>query len=183
MRRILSALLICVLIICTLSACSELKKELTVSQTVSSNTSEEMPATEHSDDVSEDKEEEIVITAEYSPEGFTANGDNYIIYSVPEEELSRILFKTNIAVGNVRFLAIEWGEDFADSGEYIVTEVLKTIDVLAPTEIFVADTYFIDVAPARAISYLDKDGKTRYFGISTSAVDGSLIFSEITVIE
>ncbi len=178
MKRIFSTILIFTLFICSLTACSEMGKELTVTQTVSSEISEEMPATEHSN-----SNEDIVITAEYAPEGFVANGDEYIVFSVSDEDLTKVLFKTNVAVGNVRFLAIEWGEDFADSGEYVVSEVLYTIDVLAPDEVFVADTYFIDVAHARALSYLDKNGKTHYYGLGTSAVDGSLEFYEITVKE
>ena len=55
---------------------------------------------------------------------------------------------------------------------------LYTKEVFRPDRQLLVRFSFIGTIPNNGISYTDDSGKTRYYSISESGMDGSLVFSE-----
>ena len=57
-------------------------------------------------------------------------------------------------------------------------DILYSIKELSPNKAFVVQTFVSGTIPSRGISFLDKNNKKKYFYISESGLDGSLLLSE-----
>ena len=64
---------------------------------------------------------------------------------------------------------------------YYDTEDLYTTDALTEGKPVVIRMTFAGDVPDRGIAYTDADGITRYFAITTSGEDGSLLLMEFSV--
>ncbi len=122
---------------------------------------------------------QVHFTAEYASEEFMANPENYHFYDDPDNDWTPVLFKTNVTVTNVRFLEIDVVDFDAIELEYKEVGVLYTLDEMTPEKPFVAETEFADILAVRGISFQAPDGSTRTYILQDSAMDGSLIFTEL----
>ncbi len=80
-----------------------------------------------------------------------------------------------MTVKNFKFLAID------NSVDVEIDSVLYTLEKFTNKKDLAVSTYINDATANRGISYVDTDGKTRYFLIIPSMNDGSISLEEFTV--
>lgn len=93
------------------------------------------------------------------------------------EPLAGIVFSVNNPIKNFKVLSLHF-KDFSDGKPVFLVKELYTKDVFHPDRQLLVKFSFIGSIPNNGISYTDGNGKTRYYSISESGMDGSLVFSE-----
>jgi hypothetical protein len=89
---------------------------------------------------------------------------------------SKIIFRTNIAAKDFKFIALEYDQ----KAEAIKpSKVLYSLDALLPEKPLVVTWMEIGSVPHRGISFLDENNVTRYFSLSVSGEDGSTVLAEL----
>ena len=88
-----------------------------------------------------------------------------------------VVFSVNSPVKNFKVLALEF-KDFANGKPVFQVKELFTKDVLRPERQLLVKYTFFGSIPNNGFSYTDGNGKTRYYSVSQSGKDGSLLFSE-----
>ena len=88
-----------------------------------------------------------------------------------------VVFSVNSPVKNFKVLALEF-KDFANDKPVYQVKELFTKDVLRPERQLLVKYTFFGSIPNNGFSYTDGNGKTRYYSVSQSGKDGSLIFIE-----
>ena len=103
--------------------------------------------------------------------------DEYAAYSGEYE--ADILFVTERTLRNFKVLSISL-EDVSDDGTavFAVTELFEENPLTAERPLMVRTSFPGDM-PTNGISYTDGNGETRYFSVSESGFDGSLVLNEI----
>ena len=103
--------------------------------------------------------------------------DEYAAYSGEYE--ADILFVTERTLRNFKILSISL-EDVSEDGTavFAVTELFEENPLTTERPLMVRTSFPGDM-PTNGISYTDGSGETRYFSVSESGFDGSLILSEI----
>ena len=93
------------------------------------------------------------------------------------EPLAGVVFSVNNPIKNFKVLSLHL-KDFSDGKPVFLVKELYTKEVLRPDRQLLVKFSFIGSIPNNGISYTDGNGKTRYYSISESGMDGSLVFSE-----
>ena len=88
-----------------------------------------------------------------------------------------VVFSVNSPVKNFKVLSLEF-KDFANGKPVFQVKELFTKDVLRPERQLLVKYTFFGSIPNNGFSYTDGNGKTRYYSVSQSGKDGSLLFSE-----
>ena len=88
-----------------------------------------------------------------------------------------VVFSVNSPVKNFKVLSLEF-KDFANGKPVFQVKELFTKDVLRPERQLLVKYTFFGSIPNNGFSYTDGNGKTRYYSVSQSGMDGSLLFSE-----
>ena len=88
-----------------------------------------------------------------------------------------VVFSVNSPVKNFKVLSLEF-KDFANGKPVFRVKELFTKDVLRPERQLLVKYTFFGSIPNNGFSYTDGNGKTRYYSVSQSGMDGSLLFSE-----
>ncbi len=130
------------------------------------------------DDSSVAVPQEVEFTAEFVTDDMAFDADSVHFYNDPSEYAGDVVFTTNAKVTNVRVLEINLVDMIAGVHEYEVTEVLYTLKTLEPGEFLVAGIVMGELIPIRGISFDTSDGKTHYYSLIDSPMDGSLVFSK-----
>ena len=89
-----------------------------------------------------------------------------------------VVFSVNSPVKNFKVLSLQF-KDFDKNGKpvFLVKELYMK-DVLRPERRLLVKYTFFGSIPNTGFSYTDGNGKTRYYSISESGKDGSLLFIE-----
>ena len=125
--------------------------------------------------------DENFISADYATEELLAQYESYEEFDESEdtENQVKVLFEISTTVKDFRLLMIhlESGED--DSLNFCVHKTCYSKDTISPEKPLVVGTIFEGSFPTRAISFVDDNNKTRYFDLSMSGEDGSIILIEL----
>ena len=140
------------------------------SQSVSQSASQ---STSQSASQSASQSEEPKVSIDYaSPELLNDKG-SYDYYS--EDDFSaEIVLTTNFDAENLRFIAVAYTET---GGSFKLTEEkeLFSYGTLTPKKPLVIGTNFFGVIPDRGISFKDTNGVERYYVLTMSGDDGSIL--------
>ena len=94
------------------------------------------------------------------------------------ESHAGVVFSVNSPVRNFKVLSLEF-KDFDKNGKPVFqVKELYTKDVLRPERQLLVKYTFFGSIPNNGFSYTDSNGKTRYYFVSESGKDGSLLFGE-----
>ena len=88
-----------------------------------------------------------------------------------------VVFSVNNLVKNFKVLSLHF-KDFNKGKPVVLVKELDTKEVFSPDRQLLVKFSFFGSIPNNGISYTDPNGKTRYYSISESGMDGSLVFSE-----
>ena len=111
------------------------------------------------------------ILADYAPEDFNAY---HAYWSEDTDYITAIGFTPTQTLTQVRFGLLDWFE----TESWQMTEVLYTIDEMAPDHAFLAHVAFWGDMTTYGISFTDENGESRHYAISISGKDGSLVCTE-----
>ena len=89
-----------------------------------------------------------------------------------------VVFSVNNPIKNFKVLSLQFKDFQNDKPVYLVKE-LYTKEVFRPDRQLLVKFTFFGSIPNNGISYTDPNGKTRYYAVSQSGMDGSLIFIEL----
>ena len=89
-----------------------------------------------------------------------------------------IVFYVNNPIKNFKVLSLQFKDMGADGKPIFLIKELYTKDVFDPSRPLLVKTGFFGSIPNNGISYVDPNGKTRYYSVSQSGMDGSVEFSE-----
>ena len=94
------------------------------------------------------------------------------------ESYAGVVFSVNNPIKNFKVLSLNF-KDFDNNGKPIfLVKELYSKDVFRPDRQLLVKFTFFGSIPNNGISYTDPAGKTRYYSVSESGKDGSLVFSE-----
>ena len=111
------------------------------------------------------------IYADYAEESFNPY---YAYWSEDADYITSIGFTAGETLKDVRFGLLDWFEREA----YTMAQELFTIDVMTPDQPFLAQVCFYGDMTTYGISFTDAKGDARFFAISISGMDGSLLCRE-----
>ena len=89
-----------------------------------------------------------------------------------------VVFSVNSPVKNFKVLSLQFKDFDANNKPNFLVKELYTKDVLRPERQLLVKFTFIGTIPNNGFSYTDSNGKTRYYFVSESGKDGSLLFIE-----
>ena len=89
-----------------------------------------------------------------------------------------IVFLVNAPIRNFKVLSLHLKDFSAEGKPVFLVKELYTKDVLRPERPLLVRTSFPGSIPNNGFSYTDPKGKTRYYAVSQSGMDGSVVFSE-----
>ena len=93
------------------------------------------------------------------------------------DPLAGVVFSVNNPIKNFKVLSLQL-KDFSNGKPVFLVKELYTKELFRPDRQLLVRFSFIGSIPNNGISYTDGSGKTRYYSISESGKDGSLVFSE-----
>lgn len=88
-----------------------------------------------------------------------------------------VVFSVNNPIKNFKVLSLHF-KDFKNDKPVFLVKELYTKEVFRPDRQLLVKFSFFGSIPNNGISYTDPNGKTRYYAVSQSGKDGSLMFSE-----
>ena len=136
---------------------------------VSGITDSELPDS----DVSEP--EELIISVEYATDELINKYD--AVEEFEEAGFQKIIFTTNLAVKNFRFIEISSREEDGNI-KFYESKVLYSLDEFVPEKPFVVTWMEQGAIPHRGVALDDESGTTRHFYLSMSGEDGSVLLVE-----
>lgn len=122
---------------------------------------------------------EVFVSVDYITDEFLGNYDSVDEFVDYENEYSqKIVFTTNTVIKNFKY--IEIGHKAEDTClVYFESAVLYSLDALLPEKPFVVTWMEVgDAVSYRGIAFTDENNTTRYFYITISGKDGSLLLIE-----
>ena len=105
-------------------------------------------------------------------------------YETDSEYAQLIYIRTNIGVSDFKYIDITLDDPSIDPFDYYPSRMLREIYAmgeLAPERPFAVAWVDVGLMPTRGFSFVDDKGATRYFSISSSGYDGSLLLIEFNV--
>ena len=88
-----------------------------------------------------------------------------------------VVFSVNNPIKNFKVLSLQF-KDFKNDKPVFLIKELYTKEVFRPDRRLLVKFAFFGSIPNNGISYTDPTGKTRYYAVSQSGMDGSLEFIE-----
>ena len=136
---------------------------------VSGITDSELPDS----DVSEP--EELIVSVDYATAELINRYD--AVEEFEEAGFQKIIFTTNLAVKNFRFIEISYQEKDGNI-KFFENKVLFSLDEFVPEKPFVVTWTEQGAIPHRGIAFDDESGTTRHYYLSMSGEDGSVLLVE-----
>ena len=122
--------------------------------------------------------EKAIVSVDLATDELLSIYDSYFEFiEFEDENYQKIIFTTNIAIKNFRFIEIGFKDEDTDF-TFFENKELYSIEELSPTKPFVVTWLEQGTIPHRGISFMDETGTIRYFYISMSGMDGSLLLVE-----
>ncbi len=125
----------------------------------------------------------ITINLDYASDELLAKADEYNKYDDTDSKYRiSAVFKTNVAVDGFKYVSLNYDDSSSENGDtnFKVEKVLYTPSQLTPEKPLVVTMLLDGAIPSRGIAYTDENGTTRYFAISMSGQDDSLLLTEFT---
>ena len=104
-------------------------------------------------------------------------GPHDVFVAGQSEPLAGVLFSVNHPVKNFKVLSLHF-KDFSNGKPVFLVQELYTKEMFRPDRQLLVKFSFFGSIPNNGISYTDPNGKTRYYAVSESGKDGSLMFIE-----
>ena len=122
---------------------------------------------------------QVMLSGDFLTQGMLDKYDSYAEFiEFSDEDYQKIIIMTNIAVSDFKFIEIEFLSDGDSDSMFGEKRVVYALGELSPEKPFVVTWMGWGMIPHRGVSFVDEKGATRYFAISVSGLDGSLIFAE-----
>lgn len=173
MKKLLIILTMALMII--LTACGEDGASMSTdhSRSVPTDSSASVP-------VSGSETTKAVVCIDYADETLLADSSGFdeLIDDDSEYQVKAVL-TTNIAVKEFRYVELGFAEGNGETAFYVADE-LYSQDELSPERPLVIGMAFAGAIPDRGISFVDETGAIRYYSISMSGENGSLLLIEIS---
>lgn len=124
-----------------------------------------------------------VVSLDYATEALLGDKNAYeeFVDSSSEYEVKGV-FTANTTVRQFKYVELSYNDTTAADTKisFHVEKVLYSADVLSPEKPLVVTMELEGAIPNRGITYLDENGTERFFTISMSGQDASLLLSEFT---
>jgi hypothetical protein len=104
-------------------------------------------------------------------------GPHDIFVAGQSDPMAGVVFSTNNPIKNFKVLSLHF-KDFSNGKPVFLVQDLYTKEVFLPDRPLLVKFSFFGSIPNNGISYMDSNGKTRYYAVSESGKDGSLLFVE-----
>ena len=104
-------------------------------------------------------------------------GPHDVFVAGQSDPLAGVVFSVNNPIKNFKVLSLHF-KDFSNGKPVFLVKELYEKEVFRPDRQLLVRFSFFASIPNNGISYTDSTGKTRYYSISESGMDGSLVFSE-----
>lgn len=177
------ALFVSIIMLCMLVACG--------SQDVASpsGTDDMAPltpqssATDEQASVAAPSPAKVTITLDYASDELLAKENEYDKYDDTDSKYGvNAAFTTNVALDDFRYVSLAFdASSLAHEGmAFSVQKVLYTSAQLTPEKPLVVTMLLDGAIPSRGIAYTDESGTARYFSISMSGQNDSLLLTEFT---
>ncbi len=111
-------------------------------------------------------------------ESDVALADHDTVVTSQTEHSTGIVFVAKRPVQDFKILALSLKEFGSDGKPVFLIKELYTKDTLRPERPLLAKISLIGSIPNNGFSYVDANGKTRYYSINASGEDGSVVLSE-----
>lgn len=122
--------------------------------------------------------EKALVSVDYSTDELLNKYDSFTEFIEFEDEgFQKIIFTSNIAVKDFRFIEVA-NKDNKMNVPFFENKVLYSLEELSPTKPFAATWMEQGAMPHRGISFIDETNTTRFFYITMSGEDGSLLLVE-----
>ncbi len=136
---------------------------------------------ESSKDATNTKDEEVNMQIEWATDNQLSDGTVPVFEVNASEPLVAVTVSPDTDVHNFRVLSLSFDDvDSADNPVFSVTELYQQ-ELLAGGTQFVIRIAMIGTIPGYGISYEDASGKTHYYALTESGMDGSALLTEIVV--
>lgn len=119
--------------------------------------------------------EELIVSVDYVTDELINKYD--AVEEFDEAGDQKIIFTTNLAVKNFRFIEIGYQEDDGNI-KFFENKALFSLDEFLPEKPFVVTWMEQGAMPHRGIAFDDESGTTWHFFISMSGEDGSVLLVE-----
>ena len=119
--------------------------------------------------------EELIVSVDYATDELINRYD--AVEEFEEVGFQKIIFTTNLAVKNFRFIEVSYQEKDGNI-KFIENKVLYSLDEFLPEKPFVVTWMEQGAIPHRGIAFDDESGTTRHFYLSMSGEDGSVLLVE-----
>ncbi len=133
-----------------------------------------------SDEITE--EEKINFTAEIPTEDFLAATDYYFLLDDESGEYTKVLFKTNYTVTDLKFFNVIQPQITVTSSSPIKGDIILTMDTLTPDKPVVIDVKTEGYTAVRGISFVDPEGNTHYYTITSDSL-GGIVFDNVNMLD
>ena len=104
-------------------------------------------------------------------------GHNDVFVASESDPKVGVVFSVNNPIKNFKVLSLHF-KDFQNDKPVFLVKELYTKEVFRPDRQLLVKFTFFGSIPNNGISYTDPNGKTRYYAVSQSGMDGSLTFIE-----
>lgn len=122
--------------------------------------------------------EKALVNVDYATDELLSKYDSFSEFTEFEDEgFQKIIFTTNIAVKDFKFIEVGFKDDNIDF-TFFESDVLYSLEELSPAKPFVVSWMEQGSIPHRGISFIDETGATRHFCITMSGEDGSVFLAE-----
>lgn len=170
MKKLLMIIIVFVMLF-LLAACSKENVTTLPDDTI-------LPQTDQTDVSSSVK---AIVSIDYASEELLSKTDAFDKFVDDSSKYQvKVVFTSNIPVREFRYVELSF-RDAGQGDNAINFDILKDlyhVDELTPQRPLVVTMLLDGVIPNRGISYVDESGTTRYFTISMSGKDNSLLLTE-----
>lgn len=119
--------------------------------------------------------EDVFVSVDYATDELINKYDT--VEGFEDEGYQKIIFTTNIAVKNFKFIEISYKDEDMNI-KFFENKVLYSLDELLPEKPFVVTWMEQGTIPNRGVTFEDESGTTRYFYLTMSGKDGSILLVE-----
>lgn len=121
------------------------------------------------------EEEKVTFTAEIPTEDFLAATDYYFLLDDESGEYTKVLFKTDYTVTDLKFFNVIQPQVTVTSSAPIKGDIILRMDTLTPDKPVVIDVKTEGYTAVRGISFVDPEGTTQYFTVTADSLGGIVI--------
>ncbi len=136
------------------------------------------PSSEPPSSSSQPPTEDVEISALYATDEVLSGYDSYEEFiEFDDTDYPKIVITTNVTLQNFAFIEVGYREE-AESIVFYESNTLHSLSELSPEKPFVVTWMEQGVIPHRGVTYSDEYGTQKYYAISMSGEDGSLLLTE-----